>query len=98
MEGNDVMYGGTGADILIGGGNADRFIFKTLAESAGTTFDLIRDFMTSERDKIDLSTIDASTLAAGNQAFAFVGTAAFKGVAGESVSTSWRPTRTSMRM
>lgn len=39
--------------------------------------------MTSEQDMIDLSAIDASTLATGNQAFSFVGTAAFKGVAGE---------------
>ncbi|QNT69927.1 hypothetical protein [Defluviicoccus vanus] len=34
-------------------------------------------------DQIDLSLIDASTLVAGNQAFTFIGTAAFSGVAGQ---------------
>ena len=32
---------------------------------------------------IDLSTIDANTVAAGDQAFAFIGTSSFNGLAGE---------------
>ncbi|WP_373414616.1 calcium-binding protein [Ensifer aridi] len=81
--GNDFIYGGVGRDRLIGGTDADRFIFKAAAESAGTAFDTIYDFVTSEQDRIDLSAIDASSQAIGDQAFSFVGTAAFKGVAGE---------------
>jgi hypothetical protein len=34
-------------------------------------------------DLIDLATIDANTLAGGNQAFSFIGAAAFSGVAGQ---------------
>ncbi|MGH0244405.1 calcium-binding protein [Sinorhizobium meliloti] len=81
--GNDSLYGGAGADRLYGGAGADKFIFKTVSESAGTSFDFIFDFLPSEQDRIDLSLIDASTTALGSQAFTFVGTAAFKGVAGE---------------
>lgn len=81
--GNDWIYGGAGADHLFGGTGADKFVFKAFSESAGTTFDSIFDFMTSEQDSIDLSAIDASNLAAGNQAFAFIGTAAFSGTAGQ---------------
>ncbi|NRP70623.1 Bifunctional hemolysin/adenylate cyclase [Ensifer psoraleae] len=82
-SGNDLLYGGAGRDLLTGGVGADRFVFKALSESAGASFDSIYDFMPSELDKIDLSAIDASTKLTGNQAFSFVGTAAFKGVAGE---------------
>ncbi|WP_331376607.1 M10 family metallopeptidase C-terminal domain-containing protein [Sinorhizobium chiapasense] len=81
--GNDWVYGGGGADRLTGGTGADRFAFKALSESAGATFDLIFDFMTSEQDRIDVSAIDASTKVAGNQAFTFIGTAAFNGTAGQ---------------
>ncbi|WP_141471683.1 MULTISPECIES: calcium-binding protein [Sinorhizobium] len=82
-RGNDWIYGGAGTDRLYGGAHADRFVFKALSESAGATFDTIFDFLPSEQDRIDLSAIDAGTTSAGNQAFSFVGTAAFKGVAGE---------------
>lgn len=82
-RGNDWIYGGAGADRLYGGAHADRFVFKALSESAGATFDTIFDFLPSEQDRIDLSAIDASSAASGNQTFSFVGTAAFKGVAGE---------------
>ncbi|MDK1373383.1 MULTISPECIES: calcium-binding protein [unclassified Sinorhizobium] len=81
--GNDLLYGGAGRDLLYGGTGADRFIFKGTTETAGSSFDSIYDFLASEQDRIDLSAIDASTKLAGNQAFSFVGTAAFKGVAGE---------------
>ncbi|MCZ4092556.1 calcium-binding protein [Sinorhizobium psoraleae] len=81
--GNDLLCGGAGRDLLYGGTGADRFVFKATTESAGTSYDSIYDFLTSEQDRIDLSAIDASTKLTGNQAFSFVGTAAFKGVAGE---------------
>nr|WP_164825380.1 M10 family metallopeptidase C-terminal domain-containing protein [Sinorhizobium meliloti] len=82
-SGSDLIYGGIGADRTYGGSGADRFVFKALGESAGSLFDSIFDFAPSSGDRIDLSAIDASTKFSGNQAFSFVGTAAFKGVAGE---------------
>ncbi|TXL71174.1 tandem-95 repeat protein [Vineibacter terrae] len=82
--GNDTLLGGRGRDVLIGGAGADLFDFHAFNES-GTT-DATRDQIVGfERgtDRIDLATIDANTAAAGNQAFAFIGGAAFHGVAGE---------------
>lgn len=83
--GNDILFGGAGADRLTGGTGADRFLFKSLAETtvATTSRDTIYDFVASQSDKVDLSAIDANTAATGNQAFAFVGTAAFSGGKGE---------------
>jgi len=83
--GNDSLTGGVGADDLWGGAGADSFIFKTVAESTVKTSgrDTIFDFSAAQKDKIHLSSIDANTLKGGNQAFAFVGTQAFSGQAGE---------------
>ncbi|MCA1406284.1 M10 family metallopeptidase [Ensifer sp. IC3342] len=83
--GNDSLYGGAGADRLTGGTGADKFLFKSLAETtvATTGRDTIYDFVASQSDRIDLSAIDANTAATGNQAFVFVGTAAFSGGKGE---------------
>ena len=44
--------------------------------------DFITDF-TSGQDKIDLSQVDANTLVGGDQAFTFIGSGAFTGVAGQ---------------
>ncbi|MGO4386909.1 cadherin domain-containing protein [Microvirga sp. 2YAF29] len=84
-SGNDKLQGGLGADRLTGGSGADTFIFKSVAESTmGTSGrDTILDFSTRQKDKIDLSGIDANTTKAGNQAFLFIGTKAFGGRAGE---------------
>ena len=85
--GNDSLTGGAGPDLLIGGGGADRFVFAAddLAGSSKTagTFDTIRDFKHGDFDRIDLSAIDADTLGAGDQAFLFIGSAAFHNHAGE---------------
>jgi peptidase M10/serralysin-like protein len=43
---------------------------------------VIMDFVRGG-DRIDLSTIDASTALTGNQAFSFIGETAFTGVAGQ---------------
>jgi len=43
----------------------------------------ITDFSHAQGDKIDLSAIDANTGAAGDQAFSFIGTDAYTGVAGQ---------------
>ncbi|MBX9797725.1 MAG: M10 family metallopeptidase C-terminal domain-containing protein [Sphingomonas sp.] len=51
--GNDWIYGGRGADQLTGGAGADTFVYNEAAESSGTTYDTITDFL-SGIDKIDL--------------------------------------------
>lgn len=82
--GNDGLRGGTGRDVLTGGSGADRFVFST-GESSRThgSSDRVTDFSHAQGDHIDLSRIDANSKVAGNQAFAFLGTAAFDKVAGQ---------------
>lgn len=74
--GNDLLRGGQGLDVLTGGLGNDTFDFNNINESGITaaTRDQITDFQAG--DKIDLQGIDASS-AAGNGAFAWLGTAAF---------------------
>jgi serralysin len=76
-DGNDVLNGLGGDDILTGGNGADEFRFTD-----GSGNDRIADFA-SGVDKINLSEIDADTAVAGNQAFTFIGDAAFGNVAGQ---------------
>jgi hypothetical protein len=53
------------------------------AESAvGAGRDVITDFVSGE-DKINVSYMDAAAGVSGNQAFTFIGGAAFSGLAGE---------------
>ena len=80
--GNDLLIGGTGRDVMTGAGGFDAFDFNSIAESlpGPATRDVITDFVgngAAAGDQIDLSTIDANTAAAGNQAFTFIGAAAF---------------------
>ena len=83
-DGNDVLDGGAGQDTLYGGAGADSFVFSALGDSGiGAKADLITDFSSAQGDKIDLSAIDANTGVAGDQAFSFIGTAAFSHHAGE---------------
>ncbi|MEH6737388.1 MAG: hypothetical protein V7695_02430, partial [Sulfitobacter sp.] len=82
MQGNDSLNGGLGADTVSGGGGADAFLFNDVSHSTSVDRDTITDFGVGGADKVDLSVIDASNIAAGNQAFNFVGTAAF-GSAGD---------------
>jgi serralysin len=88
MDGNDVLKGGGGADTLIGGmgrdtmvggAAADKFVWSAAKETGLTeaTADVIKDFSFADGDRIDLSGIDANVYAAGNQAFTFIGSAAF---------------------
>ncbi|MCV9966270.1 hypothetical protein OIU34_30815 [Pararhizobium sp. BT-229] len=81
--GNNIITGGVGADGMQGGGGADKFVYATLADStvSSTGRDIIYDF--SSNDRLDLRLLDASTKASGNQAFSFIGTAAFSGSAGQ---------------
>lgn len=74
--GGDTLFGGLGADILTGGGGGDIFMLRAAAESTASTRDRIADFASG--DKIDLSAIDALA-GGGDDAFTFVGAAAFSG-------------------
>ncbi len=81
--GDDRVRGNQGADTLRGGEDADSFIFATVNDSAVGTSDTISDFKSADDDIVRLRQIDADTVTAGNQAFTFVGAAAFTGKAGE---------------
>ncbi len=83
-SGNDLIIGGTGRDFMSGNAGNDVFDFNLLSESGktATTRDVIRDFAV-KLDDINLATIDASTKAAGNQAFKFISTQSFHKLAGE---------------
>nr|WP_315591059.1 calcium-binding protein [Sphingomonas psychrotolerans] len=83
-DGADVLTGGAGRDQLWGGSGADGFRFASgdFAGLTTTTADLISDFSQAEADWIDLSAIDA-VAGGADDAFAFLGTGAFTGVAGQ---------------
>jgi Ca2+-binding RTX toxin-like protein len=82
--GNDVLTGMGGADTLWGDGGADKFVFTATTDSpVGVGADRIMDFTSSQGDKIDLHLIDANTVVAGDQAFTYIGSAAFGHHAGE---------------
>jgi Ca2+-binding RTX toxin-like protein len=72
--GNDTLIGGLGKDTLTGGVGSDIFKFNAVNDTAAITknADTITDFKSSEKDKIDLSAIDANSKLIGNQAFKFV--------------------------
>jgi Ca2+-binding RTX toxin-like protein len=82
-DGGDTLTGGAGRDVFFGEIGADRFDFNAAADSGANanTRDVIRDFAKGQ-DIIDLATIDANGAAAGD-AFAFIGSGAFSGVAGQ---------------
>jgi Ca2+-binding RTX toxin-like protein len=83
-NGNDVLTGAGGKDTLTGGTGADRFVYGSAAQSVvGANADRITDFSHVQGDKIDLMAIDAKTTVAGDQAFGFIGTALFTGIAGQ---------------
>ena len=75
-NGFDTLTGGLGRDTMAGGLHRDIFDFNAAAESGKVAFtrDIITDFQKGV-DDIDLSTIDAKSGVAGNQAFIFTGTA-----------------------
>ena len=83
--GNDWIEGGAGRDSYHGGTGADRFVFRTgdFGGNSAATADVIQDFGDAEGDVVSLYLVDASTAAAGDQPFAFIGTSAFHHSAGE---------------
>lgn len=84
-NGNDVLIGGAGADKLTGGAGADTFMLLDTAESSArsTGRDSILDFSHADRDKIDLSALDANVRTSVDDRFTLV--SAFTGHAGELV-------------
>jgi serralysin len=89
----DVITGGDGADTLRGNGGADRFDYNALSESRGSARDRILDFEQGT-DRLDLAGVDASSRTTGNQAFSFIGTAAFSKHAGQLRIDTSDPTKT----
>ncbi|MCC7425893.1 MAG: hypothetical protein IT557_03210 [Alphaproteobacteria bacterium] len=84
-DGNDTLVGGGDYDCLYGGAGADTFHYNALSDSTADFAgrDVIYDFSEADGDKVDLSALDADAGVADDQAFSFVGTAAFSGTAGE---------------
>jgi Ca2+-binding RTX toxin-like protein len=83
-NGNDVLVGRAGKDTLAGGAGADRFTYAATAESVvGANADRITDFSHAQGDRVDLAAIDANSGAVGNQAFTFIGSGLYTGVAGQ---------------
>ncbi|MGO1079696.1 beta strand repeat-containing protein [Inquilinus sp. CA228] len=83
-NGNDALFGRAGKDTLTGGAGGDRFTFTALSDSVvGANADRITDFSHAQGDRIDLAGIDARFTVAGDQAFSFIGTGLFTGVAGQ---------------
>ncbi len=84
--GNDTIEGGPGVDTLTGGAGADTFVFRNgdfnASDMTGSR-DVITDFKPTEGDRLSLSAIDANTRTAADDAFTFIGTQAFHGIAGE---------------
>ena len=89
--GNDRLSGFYGTDRSEGGAGADIFAFTSIGDSVDyrrssdgkkSTSDVLADF-SSGTDRIDLSAIDAIRGTAGDDAFAFIGTAGFTHQAGQ---------------
>lgn len=78
-DGGDTLIGGLGADTLTGDGSkhsADIFVFESLADMGrGVGRDVVADF--DSQDIFDVRLVDANTAVAGDQAFSFIGSAAF---------------------
>ena len=81
-DGTDVLTGGAGRDDLVGGSGSDRFDFDLAGDSVVGAGDQILDFGVGV-DRIDLSTMDAKIGTKKNDAFQFIGGAAFTGAAGQ---------------
>lgn len=85
--GADTLHVGAGHGFLSGGAGADKFVFDAglvNGAGAGAIYSWeIADFSHADKDRIDLSAIDADTTTPGDQAFTWIGTAAFDGKPGE---------------
>lgn len=81
-SGNNIIDGGIGGDYLWGKAGADRFYYDEIDDS---TFDntkgadFVWDFAAGEGDKLDLSAFDWNKGNAFDDAFTYIGSAAFSG-------------------
>jgi serralysin len=82
LAGTDRAEGGVGADIFVFSAAGHSLDYLLRSDGAKWTPDVLVDF-TSGVDKIDLSAIDAIAGTAADDAFAFIGTAAFSNQAGQ---------------
>jgi len=82
--GDDWIMGGGGRDELVGDAGADVFVYVSASDSrpGQASRDFINGF-TRGQDAIDLSLIDANPRMVGDQAFRYLGSAAFTGRPGE---------------
>ena len=78
--GHDLLLGGAGADTLRGGAGRERYAFEQVSDSTPSLSDRVHF---GQRDRFDLSAIDANLNLDGQQTFRFINNAAFNGVAGE---------------
>ena len=84
-QGGNVLEAGRGFDEMTGRGGGDRFVFRSVQDAPvdAEATDLIMDYTAAQGDRIDLRLIDAQSGVAGNQAFSFIGAAAFSGRQGQ---------------
>ena len=76
--------GGPGQDTLAGQFGADTFVLNRVQYSPPVIGrDEISDFSPVEGDVVDLHAIDANVNTGANDAFTFIGAAAYSGTAGE---------------
>ncbi len=89
-RGNDTLVGGLGNDSFEGGGGADTlqdgsgnatYVYRAITDSLTTYRDRVNGF--NAGDKFDMSAIDANANTGGDDAFAFIGSGAFTGQAGQ---------------
>lgn len=75
--GNDKITGLGGADVLTGGAGSDQFRYFGQSDSGlGAAADRITDYAIGS-DRLNFLLLDADAATAGDQAFSFIGTAAF---------------------
>lgn len=84
-EGADTLTGGGAGDTLFGAGGVDTFRYTSLSDSTAGAglMDTIIDFNAAGGERLDLSALDANSGLGGDQAFSFIGAAAFSNVAGQ---------------
>jgi Ca2+-binding RTX toxin-like protein len=78
-DGNNIIDGSYGKDTMSGAGGTDVFIWSSVYEIGWFNFDpdIVTDLNRAEGDVLHLTNIDADETVAGDQAFTFIGTAAF---------------------
>ena len=72
-DGSNALDGAQGADVLLGRGGADRFVYDQTYDSSAAAPDTILDFSRKQGDRIDLSGVDTNDQVPGDPAFQFIG-------------------------